>query len=799
MSNISAQILHEETKNLQRWAAEKTQSLEWDDTKALVRSLGAYWQSDKAAFGFWLPDINSDKIYLELYTAQKDISFAAEEVVPFRRERLPVEKQGDFVWVVVSGVVAGCREQFGTFYRLVYQRSDGTWHYHYDPMAVSLPYGAFAPAELYDLERLDFERGDRDYFLSFGMSQEHDATRRGAPSNILQLHVPTASADGTLAGLARVYETIAHKIHAQEPLSPADQTYLAYDAVQLMPVEPVIEFEGEKAFWTVAEADTTADTTAVTSPDSALLDSALDLMVDIHLARPDMTNWGYDIVIAGSAAVNPTLLETGRPNELVDLISVLHNFPGKPIEVIFDVVYGHADNQALYLLEAPFFSGPNMYGQDLNYRQPVVRAMLLEMQRRKVNFGADGVRVDGAQDFKWWDAANQQLKHDDAYLLEMSAVTQNVANVHYQPWMIFEDGRPWPREDWETASTYLDVIAQQPHTFQWGPLTFAHNTPCLENFWTSKWWRIEEIAAHGSHWISGCANHDTLRRGYQLPLDKPINRRLGETLPDILRRSYDNPAASLLTYGVFPGVPMEFINATTRAPWAFLRNTDKRYAVKVAAEEAGFLEWQLKDDGFHRDDAFLRLKGLGFHDLGQLRHFARTLETLVSEHENDIPALLEALAKADPPFEIDMSENFLKAYARAFMDDVHDYCNVSLHQGNLQADQCEFNLQVRNFRRQHAWLMYDLGEGEQLSKEERNDAVIFYAWRKSPDSGEQVLFVANMEGEPITITPVDLPFVDFDDDGWQVAVVAPGVQASSVHEPVYLKDSEGVLFYRQLL
>jgi hypothetical protein len=29
------------------------------------------------------------------------------------------------------------------------------------------------------------------------------------------------------------------------------------------------------------------------------------------------------------------------------------------------------------------------------------------MQRRKVNFGADGVRVDGAQDFKWWDQGAQ--------------------------------------------------------------------------------------------------------------------------------------------------------------------------------------------------------------------------------------------------------------------------------------------------------------------------------------------------------------------------------------------------------
>jgi hypothetical protein len=47
---------------------------------------------------------------------------------------------------------------------------------------------------------------------------------------------------------------------------------------------------------------------------------------------PDTTNWGYDVVIAGMAAVNPVLLETGRPDELVDLAAVLHNFPGKAEE-----------------------------------------------------------------------------------------------------------------------------------------------------------------------------------------------------------------------------------------------------------------------------------------------------------------------------------------------------------------------------------------------------------------------------------------------------------------------------------
>ena len=56
-------------------------------------------------------------------------------------------------------------------------------------------------------------------------------------------------------------------------------------------------------------------------------------------------------------------------------------FPGKPIQVIYDLVYGHSDNQALDLLSRQFFAGPNMYGQDLSHTLPMVRATLLEIQK----------------------------------------------------------------------------------------------------------------------------------------------------------------------------------------------------------------------------------------------------------------------------------------------------------------------------------------------------------------------------------------------------------------------------------
>jgi len=102
-------------------------------------------------------------------------------------------------------------------------------------------------------------------------------------------------------------------------------------------------------------------------------------------------------VIFGCSATDPSVLETLRPNELVEFIETLHNFPTGPIQVIYDIVYGHADNQGIELLNGRFLKGPNMYGQDVNHQNPTVRGILLEMQRRKNNTGVDGIRVDGAQ------------------------------------------------------------------------------------------------------------------------------------------------------------------------------------------------------------------------------------------------------------------------------------------------------------------------------------------------------------------------------------------------------------------
>ena len=510
-----------------------------------------------------------------------------------------------------------------------------------------------------------------------------------------------------------------------------------------------------------------------------------------------MINWGYDVMTLGSPAVQSTLLGSKRPSEFVDFIATLHNFP-EPIQLILDVVYGHTDNQTLPLMNHHFFAGPNMYGQNLQYRHPVVRAMLLEMQRRKNQFGVDALRVDGAQDFKYWDEASQTLYYDDEYLQLMSDVVQEVASRPYRPWMIFEDGRPWPQDDWELASTYREVTANQPDIYQWGPLTFAHNTPFLFTFWASKWWRIREIADLGDRWITGCANHDTLRRGTQVDPQARINTYLGDGLPQIFKKAYDNPAARLFDYVMMPGIPMDFINATMRAPWSFIRNTDDQYGVKIVGEEARFLDWAVTDESYQDESHFQQLKALDFATLTDLRRFVKALNEAVQITDYDLDQMVALLQTLEPPLAGPaLTIDGLKQMARAWMEDVHDYCNVSHWQDGVDAAYKAHSLAVREFRRERPYLAHNLRADEHFDYlHPTAGSVIFYGLRRAPDSSEQLLFVANMEGAPCQLTPAHLPIPDLPADGWQPVLVTPGLMVTAVDQPVVLQDSEAVVFVR---
>ena len=806
--NSSIRLVPEATGKLLAWASglEGSSNTYLEQTKALARKLGAYYRPDGLTeIGFWVPGLIRDvlherEIYLEIFTPIEPIDWQSkEQSIKFRRDRLNLEQQGEYIWGVVAGMQAGTREQAGSFYWLRYTDRAEKLRTIRDLVPHSLPYGIFAPAELYDIDSLQANRTDLDYLENTAKSSDPKIKipRVADPVNILQVHVGTASAEGTIAGLNRIYQNLAAKITGGETLTPAEQNYLGYDAIELLPTEPTIEYRDEY------------------SPESEFFAfmSEEDNIVEIELFKPNTQDWGYDVPIVGSSTTNPALLGSLRPDEVVDFIATLHNFPTQPIQLIYDLVYGHADNQSELLIAREFLKGPNMYGQDLNHQLPMVRAILLEMQRRKINTGADGIRIDGGQDFRFFNPLSGRVEQDDAYLLEMSNIVQEIEGHKRLLFTVFEDGRPWPEEGWEEKSTYRELIELKPESYQWGPLIFAHNTPSLKGFWQKKWSRVMEVMTIGDHWITGCGNHDTVRRGNQIDAGQAINWHLGKTLPEVLHNAYDNPCITLWVKCFSPGLPMDFINATMHAPWLFFRNTDEQYGVKVVSEEVGFLDWQISPNLYRQNHCFPRLKTLGFKQLKQLKQFGSALHhAMIQQDYNlaEVVDVLRACTHADTHCIEDLSlqseltrggmvrflkkldEDRLKRFALMFMEDCYQVCNVDNYMPKVDSARAAFNLSAREFRHQHSWLATNLSSQDIFDRQEREERTIVYGLRHK-DSEPAVAILANFEGDSIELDASEILNIELKD--WQIAIATPGLEASDLTK-LNLDNGEGVLLTR---
>ena len=811
--DTSIRLVPEATGKLLAWASglEGSTNTYLEQTKALAQKLGAYYRPDGLTeIGFWVPGLIRDvlherEIYLEVFTPQEPIDWQAkEQSIKFKRDRLHLEQQGEYIWGVVSGMRAGNREQAGSFYWLRYVDQAERLRTIRDLLPISLPYGIFAPAELYDIDRLQANRTDLDYLerTAKAGNSKRKPPRVGDPKNVLEIHVGTASPEGTIAGLTRIYQEISTKIEQGQPLTPTEQNYVGYDAIELLPMEPTIEYRDEYS----PESEFFAFTTG---EDSRENDNDI---VEIELFKPNTQDWGYDVPILGSSTTNPALLSSLRPDEVVDFIATLHNFPTYPIQLIYDLVYGHADNQSELLIAREFMKGPNMYGQDLNHQLPMVRAILLEMQRRKINTGADGIRIDGGQDFRFFNPLSGKVEQDDAYLLEMSNIVQEIQGHKRLLFTIFEDGRPWPEEGWEQKSTYRELIELKPESYQWGPLIFAHNTPSIKGFWTKKWWRVMEVMTIGDHWITGCGNHDTVRRGYQIDAQEEINWYLGKTLPEVLQNAYDNPAVTLWVNCFSPGLPMDFINSSMHAPWLFFRNTDEQYGVKVVSEEVGFLDWQIDSDLYRQPHCFTRLKTMGFKQLKQLKQFGAALHHAMIQQDYNLAEVVEVLRECTtsethciediPPsvelmrggmvrFLKKLDEDRLKSFALMFMEDCYQVCNVGNYESRVDSLRAKFNLTTREFRHQHPWLAKNmLPEVDTFENITQGDSTIVYGIRHNSEKEPLVAIIANFEGDKVELNVADILKIDL--AAWEVAIATPDLDVSDL-TALNLSNGQGLL------
>jgi hypothetical protein len=264
---------------------------------------------------------------------------------------------------------------------------------------------------------------------------------------------------------------------------------------------------------------------------------------------------------------------------------------------------------------------------------------------------------------------------------------------------------------------------------------------------------------------------------------------------EILDKAYDNPAVDLLTYTALPGVPMDFLNAAMRASWGFIRNQDDRYGVKVVAEEAISLDWQVDAETYDKPAHFQRLKALGFVELEDLRRFMRLLPALVEATDYDMDAIASLLRACDPPLAgpKPLDVRALKTIARAWMDDMHDHCQVDRYIERLSPALTAFDRELRRFRTERPWLRRNFGTDDWLRYRDPVAGNTLLRWqRHSPDGSETILGIVNLEGAPVALDPTGEPA--FAGRAWHVALRTPPIGSDYLGGPLTLNDSMGVLF-----
>jgi hypothetical protein len=161
----------------------------------------------------------------------------------------PVQRDRDLVWTGRAGLAVGDPRPPRQLLLPDLPRPRRRWQRVFDPMASSLPYGAFAPAEVYDLD------GSRPSAVTATTGRRspprpaRTAAARDRQAGPGREHPAGARPHRDLRRHARephplVYErTMARHVREGARAHPGGAGFLGYDAVQLLPVEPTTVYE----------------------------------------------------------------------------------------------------------------------------------------------------------------------------------------------------------------------------------------------------------------------------------------------------------------------------------------------------------------------------------------------------------------------------------------------------------------------------------------------------------------------------------------------------------------------------
>jgi hypothetical protein len=168
------QIVEAETQKLLDWvdSIEASDDTIFHKAQRIATRLGAYYRPDGLTeIGFWTPELAADmiqpkNIYLEVFTAKKQVDpTKPTQKVIFRRDYVQLAKHGDYHWGVIAGLRPGSQSTLGSLYWLRYLCFEtNEVKVVGDCLAHSYPYGVYAPAELYDMDRVQRDRADLAYF-----------------------------------------------------------------------------------------------------------------------------------------------------------------------------------------------------------------------------------------------------------------------------------------------------------------------------------------------------------------------------------------------------------------------------------------------------------------------------------------------------------------------------------------------------------------------------------------------------------------------------------------------------------
>jgi hypothetical protein len=247
-----------------------SQASGFEAERSIARRLGALPTDDgSVSFGFWAPELLDHRVpdgdvFLELLAPRRPSTWSVRSR-PWSSSGSCCPWSATRRWFLpwCPACAPGTAKRVGDLYALCWRDSSGASTASATPWPPPCPSGPSRRRRVLDKTACT-GTGRRSPTTATWPRVPRRArlprTSSRIPANILQVHVPTATAGGTLASLARHFERIAERLRNDLPLEEGDELYMGYDAVQLLPVEPTTVYEKGPSFW--QEGGATATTCA---------------------------------------------------------------------------------------------------------------------------------------------------------------------------------------------------------------------------------------------------------------------------------------------------------------------------------------------------------------------------------------------------------------------------------------------------------------------------------------------------------------------------------------------------------